>query len=231
MLSHSDLASFSDQQANAKPKLKPIPNGPLYLLTSDIPQRIDILQNSEGEPISKIVSVALCRCGGSKDKPFCDGTHRTSGFSSENKNSPLAPDKRKDYFGKNITIHDNRKLCSHSAECLRNLGSVFNLEQRPWINPERASIESIVETVKKCPSGALSYSIDGEEHRDQAHRTPTIIVDKNGPYRIEGSIDLIGVENWGIGASKEHYTLCRCGASNTKPFCDGSHISIKFRDG
>ena len=132
--------------AAAKPKIKPIPNGPLYLINSDKPQPIENLQNSKGEPISKIVSVALCRCGGSKSKPFCDGTHGPSHFSSENTGAPHASDRRKDYFGKKITVHDNRRICSHSAECLRNLEAVFNLEQRPWISPDQASLESVIDT-------------------------------------------------------------------------------------
>jgi CDGSH-type Zn-finger protein len=223
------IAPSSPQNA-AKPKLKPVPNGPLYLINSDKPQQVENLQNSNGEPISKIVSVALCRCGGSKTKPFCDGTHGPSHFSSENKSPPQTADRRKDYFGKKITVHDNRRICSHSAECLRNLESVFNLEQRPWINPDQATVESVIDTVKKCPSGALSYSLDGIEYRDQTERKPVVIVDKNGPYRVVGGIELVGIENWAIWASKEHYTLCRCGASNNKPFCDGTHLSIKFKD-
>lgn len=213
-----------------KPRIIPVPNGPLYLINSKMPEKIENLQNSTGEPIYKIVSVALCRCGGSKNKPFCDGTHTSLGFSSENKSARQAADKRKDYFGKMITVHDNRRLCSHSAECLRNLESVFSLEERPWINPDRATVESVIDTVRRCPSGALSYSINGIEDRDQTERKPVVIVDRNGPYRIEGGIELMGIENCGIGASKEHYTLCRCGASNNKPFCDGAHLSIKFKD-
>ncbi len=213
-----------------KPKLKPIPNGPLYLISSLVPKVVENIQDSTGEPITKIESIALCRCGGSRNKPFCDGTHGPLGFSSENKSSPQTPDRRKEYVGKKITIHDNRRLCSHSAECLRNLESVFRLGERPWINPEGASFESIIETVEKCPSGALSYSIDGLEYRDQASRKPVVTVGKNGPYYITGGIELVGVEDWAVGASKEHYALCRCGASNNKPFCDGTHLSIKFND-
>jgi hypothetical protein len=87
--------------------------------------------------------------------------------------------------------------------------------------------------VRRCPSGALSYSIDGVEYRDpEEQRNPTVTVLKNGPYHITGGIELIG-ENiqFGEGASKEHYTLCRCGASENKPFCDGAHKSSNFNDG
>jgi CDGSH-type Zn-finger protein len=230
----AEMPSSSEPKSPApeeKPKIMPVSNGPLYLINSQTPRIIENLKNSREEPISKIVSVALCRCGGSKDKPFCDGTHRSLGFSSENKNVPqTGEDKRKNYVGKGITVHDNRRICSHSAECVRNLESVFRLGQRPWINPNGASTESVIETVKKCPSGALSYSTDDIEYRDQEDRKPLVIVEKNGPYRVQGGIELVGINNWGKGASKEHYTLCRCGASNNKPFCDGSHLQIRFKD-
>ena len=214
----------------SKPKIMPVPNGPLYLINSQTPEKVENLQNSRGEQISKIASVALCRCGGSKNKPFCDGTHGPSGFSSENKSPPQTADKRKDYVGKQVTIHDNRRMCSHAKECVRNLESVFRSGERPWINADGSTMEAVIETIEKCPSGALSYSIDGIEHRDQEDRKPLVTVGKNGPYFIEGAIELLGFDNWADGASKEHYTLCRCGASNNKPFCDGTHISIKFED-
>lgn len=214
----------------SKPKIMPVPNGPLYLINSQTPEKVENLQNSRGEQISKIASVALCRCGGSKNKPFCDGTHGPSGFSSENKSPPQTADKRKDYVGKQVTIHDNRRMCSHAKECVRNLESVFRSGERPWINADGSTIEAVIETIEKCPSGALSYSIDGIEHRDQEDGKPLVTVGKNGPYLIEGAIELLGIDNWADGASKEHYTLCRCGASNNKPFCDGTHLSIKFED-
>jgi CDGSH-type Zn-finger protein len=68
-----------------KPKILPLPNGPYYLLNDMKPKIVENLQNSKGELLSTVSGVALCRCGASKNKPFCDGTHGTIGFSSENK--------------------------------------------------------------------------------------------------------------------------------------------------
>jgi CDGSH-type Zn-finger protein len=206
------------------------------------PKVVENLQNSRGESLSVIRGVSLCRCGASNNKPFCDGMHSKIGFSSENKEQeedtnnsdrhPMVKDKRKNYVGKSITIHDNRKICSHAAECVNNLPSVFKLNARPWISPEAAETkEEIINTIKKCPSGALSYSVDGMEHRDENDRMPMIAVSKGGPYHITGGIDLIGDNiQWAEGASKEHYVLCRCGSSNNKPFCDGMHRLINFKD-
>ena len=206
------------------------------------PKIVENLRNSKGEPLSTVSGVALCRCGASKNKPFCDGTHGTIRFSSENKvaengdsvEKKVIKDKGKDYVGKKIAVHDNRRICSHAAECVNNLPSVFKLNARPWIDPDAAALEEIINTIRKCPSGALSYSINGIEHRDQNERRPMVTVSKDGPYLITGGIELIGgdanIIQFGDGASKEHYTLCRCGASNNKPFCDGMHKVINFKD-
>jgi CDGSH-type Zn-finger protein/ferredoxin len=220
-----------------KPKILPLSNGPYYLINDMEPKVVENLQNSKGESLSTIRGVSLCRCGASKNKPFCDGTHGTIGFSSENKedvndNHHTVKDKRKSYVGKRITIHDNRRICSHAAECVNNLPSVFKLNARPWISPDAAETEEeIINAIKKCPSGALSYSVDGIEYRDQNERKPVITVSKGGPYLVTGGIELIGDNiEWAEGSSKEHYTLCRCGASNNKPFCDGMHRVINFKD-
>ena len=234
------LKSNNNGDPNLKPRIVPLPNGPYYLINDPNPKVVYNLQDVKGKPLSTIVGIALCRCGSSKNKPFCDGTHSVVGFSSDNKtvkenndtNKIIIKDKRRDYVGKRIIVHDNRKICSHAAECVKNLPSVFQLGSRPWINSDGSNVNDIIDTIRKCPSGALSYSIDGVEHRDtDEHRDPTITVLRNGPYHITGGIELIGDGiQFGEGASKEHYTLCRCGASENKPFCDGQHSKIDFKD-
>ncbi len=210
------------------PQVIPLPNGPYYYFTDFQPQPVAGLQGPAGEGFTNPRGTALCRCGQSGNKPFCDGTHGAKGFSGE-KGTLAAPDRRKDYVGARITVHDNRAICSHSKECFRNLPEVFDPDGRPWILPDGASAERIIETVKRCPSGALSYSVDGVEHRDQ-DREPMVTVSKDGPYWLTGGVELIG-EGRNEGASLEHCTLCRCGESANKPFCDGAHLDAGFKDG
>ncbi len=210
-----------------KPKIACLPNGPYYLLNDMVPKAIPNIQTSKGEPCSTVTGVALCRCGGSKNKPFCDGTHGKNGFSDE-KLADGSLNKRTDYVGKKITIHDNRGICAHAGYCTDNLAAVFSSEKEPWIDPDGATVDEITETIKKCPSGALSYTVENVEHRDQ-DREPMVTVTKDGPYAITGGIELLE-QTVGEGASSEHYTLCRCGGSKNKPFCDGSHWSIGFKD-
>lgn len=113
---------------------------------------------------------------------------------------------------------------------MNNLPSVFKLDTRPWIDPDGAEVEDIINTIRKCPSGALSYSIDGVEYKDQKERNLMVTVSKDGPDVITGGIDLIGGNlQFAEGSSREHYTLCRCGASKNKPFCDGMHMTVNFR--
>ena len=209
-----------------KPKIVFIENGPIYLINDPNPRKVDNLENSKGEQLETVSGVALCRCGASKNKPFCDGTHTSIEFKSEN--PPQDIGKTKSYEGQKITIHDNRKICCHAAECVEKLSQVFRKNERPWIAPDNANPEEIIELIKKCPSGALSYSTDGVKHTDY-DGIPRIIVSKNGPLLVKGGMEMPAVE-FEEGVSKEHYTLCRCGASKNKPFCDGEHFTINFQD-
>ena len=184
-------------------------------------------QSTDGESVESVTGVALCRCGGSSNKPYCDGTHRNNGF-SDARLTDGSLDRRQNYTGQRITIHDNRGICAHAGICTDNLETVFRMGQEPWIDADGASAEDIIRVIETCPSGALSYSIDNEEHRD-LDREARIKVLKDGPYAVSGSIELIDQPR-GEGASTEHYTLCRCGASKNKPFCDGSHWNVGFTD-
>ena len=210
-----------------KPKIACLPNGPYYLLNDLTPRVIPNIQKSKGDPCTTITGVALCRCGGSNNKPFCDGTHGKNGF-TDKKLTDGALNKRNNYVGKQITIHDNRGICAHAGYCTGNLSSVFKLGEEPWIDPGGATVKDIIRTISKCPSGALSYTVDNVEHRDQ-DREPMVTVTKDGPYAVTGGIELVD-KPLGEGASTEHYTLCRCGGSKNKPFCDGTHWHIGFKD-
>lgn len=204
-----------------KPSITPTPDGPY--MAKDLKK----LTNQKG-PIETKETIALCRCGGSANKPFCDGTHATIGFSSA-KPEERVEDKRENYKGKKITIHDNRGICAHAGRCTDSLASVFRLKEEPWIHPDAASADEIIATIQECPSGALSYSVDDVEHRNRDGGEPTIFVAPNGPYVVSGGPDLLDTI-WGEGASSEHFTLCRCGGSKNKPFCDGTHWYNEFTD-
>lgn len=203
-----------------KPSITPSPDGP-YLVRD-----LENCSNRNG-PIAAKPMMALCRCGGSSNKPFCDGTHAKIGFSSAKPDGRLASH-TDDYPGVTVTIHDNRRICAHAGACTDGLPTVFREDGKPWIDPDGAALDKIVATVRACPSGALTYSIAGVEQRDWGG-APAIVVSPNGPYVVTGGASLVDATGTDRPAT-DHYTLCRCGASKNKPFCDGAHWEIKFTD-
>jgi len=199
--------------------INPKPNGPLHVIGAIS------LTNSRGEAVATEAQFWLCRCGGSGNKPFCDGTHKKIGFSGV-RESDSATRGTVSYAGKNITIHDNRSICAHAGHCTEHSPAVFSMTAKPWIDANADAVAQTVATIQMCPSGALAYSIDGvlQEH---AGRAPGIRIAKDGPYEVIGAPQLQGDE---APVSSEHYTLCRCGQSKNKPFCDGTHWSAGFKD-
>jgi len=203
---------------------------PEITFTKTTPYRVSGLENfydSNGEKLPTKSVLVLCRCGESKKKPLCDGSHNAKGIDGEKKKGRLK-DKVHHFKGQEITINDNRCVCSHDRSCVKHSPSVFRKGRRPWVDPNGASAEEIIDTIKKCPSGALSYTIDNITYTE-LDREPAIKVAKNGPLEITGGIELKDDMN-SKPQSAEHYTLCRCGGSKNHPFCDGSHRKNDFND-
>jgi CDGSH-type Zn-finger protein len=204
-----------------KPEIEPLVDGPYFV------SRLDVIRNSRDEAIAIEPGMCLCRCGGSANKPFCDGTHQENGFSGQ-KSKDREPDRLDTYAGGEIIIHDNRGVCAHFGYCTDNSPEVFDVKHDPWIDPDAADPEKTAGTIRMCPSGALSYTRHGVRHEDP-DRPPAIDIAKDGPYCVTGNVEL--KDPSGLQPeSKEHYSLCRCGMSKNKPFCDGSHWDCGFKD-
>lgn len=201
-----------------KPTIKTIINGPF--IVKGLTELID----SSGTTIQVKSPTILCRCGNSKSKPLCDGTHVMSGF--KDYRIKVRDGRFKSYIGKEITIHDNRRICSHPGTCYLELPTVFDMNKCPWINPDGDTVERIIATIKKCHSGALSYTVNGENF-DNFCDEPSIKVVKHGPYVVQGSVELIDQRQ---PVAKEHYCLCCCGRSKNEPFCDGTHLKRELKD-
>jgi CDGSH-type Zn-finger protein len=197
------------------------PDGP-YLVSG-----LETMTNSKGETLGTRPALALCRCGGSALKPYCDGTHARIGFSSK-KDPERTPDRLDRYVGGDVTIFDNRGTCCHAGYCTDRLPKVFRAGGEPFVDPEGGSAGEIISSVRTCPSGALGYSAGGVQYTGE-DRPPAVFVSKDGPYHVQGAI-VLEHEERNEGASLEHYALCRCGHSKNKPFCDGSHWYVHFQD-
>jgi CDGSH-type Zn-finger protein len=225
------IAELGQLQRALPPAIVTAKNGP-YLVTN-----VPAVRNPLGETLTLPPQLALCRCGASATKPFCDGTHATNGF-TDAKDPNRVPDQRDTYPGQQVTIFDNRGICQHSGLCTDRLPTAFRTGQEPFVAPSGARMDELVRAVRDCPSGALSLAFDGEEARDLAdwhgQREAAIEVTQDGPYRVTGGIGLTDATGADVpraaGSSREHYALCRCGHSQNKPFCSGMHWYVEFRD-
>ena len=143
-------------------------------------------------------------------------------------------DGKKQYSNGTVTIVWQPELCIHSKICWRGANSlpeVFNPLVKPWINPQGAGTEQIIAQVERCPSGALSYFRNSEPETAPVTTDAENIVEvmPNGPLMVYGNITVKDKE--GTETRKHKVTaFCRCGASANKPYCDGSHVRIGFRD-
>jgi CDGSH-type Zn-finger protein len=196
-------------------------NGPLVV------KQLEKFYDPDGNAMETRSVMALCRCGHSKNKPFCDGSHKEVGFSSTNQREDRKG-RMHTYEGNGITVAFNPLVCSHAAECARLNQEVFDSNERPWIRPANGDEISIGTVMSACPSGALSWSPDGKNLRHEVGDKTEIRVEKNGPYWVR-NIAIDDVE-WAEGASQSKYVLCRCGLSKNKPFCDGTHRDERWRD-
>jgi CDGSH-type Zn-finger protein/truncated hemoglobin YjbI len=225
------LAALADQMGNLPPGIVTAKNGP-YLVTN-----VAAVRTPLGERLTLPPQLALCRCGASAAKPFCDGTHATSGF-TDDKDPKRVPDRRDTYPGEQVTIFDNRGICQHAGLCTDRLATAFRTKEEPFVAPGGGRMDELVRAVRDCPSGALSLAFDGQEARDLADwhgtRDQAIEITQDGPYRMTGGIPLADSAGTDVpraaGSSREHYALCRCGHSQNKPFCSGMHWYVEFRD-
>ena len=132
---------------------------------------------SDGEQLTTPRVNSLCRCGESKFKPHCDGSHATIGFDGSREDSAKAEPEV--YEGKGITIVFDRYLCMGAGHC-GELESVFGTHEKPIYEPDGASPEEIIATIRKCPSGALSYILDGVHEQHYFEKTQ-VVVEQDGP--------------------------------------------------
>lgn len=195
-------------------------NGPL------VAKGVTQLRGPDGAEIEAKPVMALCRCGASKTKPYCDGSHSEAGFSSTSTGKAEGPDRLFSYEGTDVTVTFNPRLCSHAAECGKRAKHIFNPKQKPWVQPDNGTIDEVKNVIAACPSGALALA-----KTDEAHLIPDraeVEIQKNGPYWVRDVTPPTGLQAEGMSDRK--YVLCRCGKSGNKPYCDGAHLAAKWRD-
>lgn len=221
-------------------QIKITEDGP-YIVEGGVPLDEQIMVNGEQERIYEQrrtfepgETYALCRCGHSKNPPFCDGAHVSTGFDGTETASREPFDERADVFeGPTLDLFDDGR-CAYARFCHRG-------ERDAWTLTEEADNPHLrYEAIKAswdCPTGRLVH------HDKDAGYAPleqefepsiSILQDReyrtSGPLYVKGNIPLIGAD--GVQYELQNrYALCRCGFSSEKPFCDARHIRVRFRDG
>jgi CDGSH-type Zn-finger protein len=214
-------------------KIKVAKNGP-YVASGGIPlseQSICIDPDAqshgwkEGKKYPAQKSYALCRCGRSQNKPFCDGTHAAIKFDGT-EHAPNEPymERATETNGPGLKLTDAEDLCASARFCLRGEGT-WGLTQQSG-DPEAR--QKAIEEACDCPSGRL-VAWDKKGKAIEPKREPSIGLvfdtqsDKMGPIWVRGCIPIESADGKTYEI-RNRVTLCRCGKSSNKPFCDGSHL-------
>jgi uncharacterized Fe-S cluster protein YjdI len=134
----------------------------------------------------------------------------------------------KKYRNNNLSIVWKPKKCIHAAECVKLLPKVYDPKGKPWIKAENATIDELKNQINACPSGALSYELDGEETKNTNRSEIKIEVLENGPLLVYGTLD-VTKPNGEKETKSKTTAFCRCGSSANKPYCDGAHINEEFK--
>lgn len=173
----------------------------------------------------------LCRCGHSKNKPFCDGEHECISFKGKEKaKMDSFKNLAKHYNGKYLDLLDRKDLCAVARFC--------DTKQNTWyeiIRGSKADAGLAVYQALNCPSGRLSVMTKKGKELENEYEKEIVILydpkfDKKGPLAIRGGVKLISSNNKAYEV-RNRYTLCRCGESKNMPFCDSSHLECKHMKG
>lgn len=138
------------------------------------------------------------------------------------------PKRPRSYEGKGIVVRFELGRCIHAAECVKGLPDVFDPRRRPWIDPGKAEPDDIAKVVSRCPTGALTFErLDGGPGEDTPAGNRLSPV-PDGPLYASGCFSVALPDGEVLEATR--VALCRCGASENKPFCDNRHRVVAFRD-
>jgi uncharacterized Fe-S cluster protein YjdI len=133
----------------------------------------------------------------------------------------------KRYKKDGLTILWKPAKCIHSEICVKTLPGVYRPGEKPWIQPESASVEALKAQIDRCPSAALTYELQGQKTTELNMKHTEMQIIKGGPLMVKGPVTLEGADGT-IENLEGTSAFCRCGASGKKPFCDGSHRKVTF---
>ena len=134
------------------------------------------------------------------------------------------------YSGEKAAVSYDVTRCIHAAECVDGLPDVFDPGRKPWIDPDRAEAEQLLQVIMSCPTGALHLERSDDEQAEPTPERNTAAVEPNGPVYLRGDLEIV-TRQGEVLLKDTRIALCRCGNSEHKPLCDGQHARTGFEDG
>jgi CDGSH-type Zn-finger protein len=220
-----------------EPEIRVEEDGPYQVVGSLPIARTRTVKTQYGEPVDYApfdpietgADYRLCRCGKSANKPFCDDSH----LDEPRVNVEVVADHgpragRTDVFQAEdgTVITDDLSLCSKAGYCRDRFTGVWQMLG----DPDPAVREQMGRMVELCPSGRLAWADSADAPEHERSYEPEIGVFRNGPLFVRGGVRVVGADGQPFEV-RNRQVLCRCGHSQNKPFCDGSHKLVGFRDG
>lgn len=219
-------------------KIKITKNGP-YLVSGNVPLSEKIIvpkgrryEFKDGRKLPQSEKYALCRCGKSKNPPFCDGSHEKNGFIGDETASKARYEDRVELLeGSGIDLMDDNR-CAFARFCHREKGNVWELIEN---SRNEENMKEAIQAACDCPTGRLT-AIDktGKAIEPEYEPSIDIIQDQekgvSSGIFVKGNIPIESVDGQ-LYEIRNRVALCRCGKSMNKPFCDATHVRIKFSDG
>lgn len=221
------------EEPPAGPAINAVPNGPLVVSGDVALYRRRAVESEHGEPLAWETTdhleagagdrYLLCRCGLSAHKPYCDASHRSGGFVTEDHAGSTYDERAKLLGGVGVRVRDDRSICVHAGFCGTRVTNVWKQVAETEESTVRAQVIAMIE---KCPSGALTFAFEGDDVEPLLPQAIAVLDD--GPLWVTGGVR-VSVGGTAVEA-RNRVTLCRCGASANKPLCDGSHKEVGFAD-
>jgi CDGSH-type Zn-finger protein len=233
---------MTEQHTPGEVRVTVTTNGP-YRATGSVPVvRKRIVDSEHGESIAwqtlehlpVRATAVLCRCGGSAAKPYCDGTHRANGFDgTESAPTSRYEERAKSYQASGFTLQDDRGICEHAGFCTNRVTTVWKMV-KSGATADSITRAQVLSMVEHCPSGALTVRLDGDDPQVTGRELePDLAVGvgvvDDGPLFVTGGVEITRADGEPL-ERRNRVTLCRCGGSQIKPLCDGTHREIGFRD-
>ncbi len=215
-------------------RIRVMENGPYKVDKANL-LKMQMILNVAGRPvrwkraqyIKHSQSYELCRCGASSNKPFCDWTHATTGFvGTETADRVPTATRQKSYQGQGLVMMDVKSLCVHAGFCVTEKTEVWDLVDQA---PDPTARAQLINIIRNCPSGRLEYTDETHDAPVEEGLSQEIGIVEDGPLYARGRI-VVESSSGQCYELRNRVTLCRCGASKNKPFCNGMHAEVGFRD-